>query len=96
MAMEIDERIKCLNHKNKIMICLSLGSKSLSLTEIVREIENNFNIKVYRVTIYRSLEGLRKLGIIEKEKSKENGKVKYSLKITNIQIDYLSQKFIFK
>ena len=93
--MEIDERVKCLNSKTKLMICLVLESNKISLPEIVRKIEVDFKNNSNRETIYRSIESLRSIGIVNKEYFPDERKIKYSLNIGKIEIDFLKRKILF-
>lgn len=93
--MEIDERVKCLNSKTKLMICLVLESNKMSLPEIVRKIKVDFKNNSNRETIYRSIESLRKIGIVNKEYFPDERKIKYSLNIGKIEIDFLKKKIMF-
>ena len=94
--MELNGRINCLNSKTKLMICFVLDEKQLTLPEIVEQIEAVFNKKNHRETIYRSLESLRELDIVKKDYYPDEKKIKYSLNIKKIEIDFVKRKLLFK
>lgn len=94
--MELNGRINCLNSKTKLMICFVLDEKQLTLPEIVDQMEIVFKKKNHRETIYRSVESLRELDIVKKEYSPDEKKIKYSLKIKKIEIDFIKRKLLFK
>jgi len=94
--MEIDDRITCFNTKNKIMICFVLKSHKLSITEIVAKIKTEFDIESNRETIYRSIESLKRCGIVEKKYIAEEKRVRYFLNISKVEIDFIKREISFQ
>jgi len=92
--MEMDNRIFCLNTENKIMICFILKSNKLTVPEIVYRINDEFNVKSNRETIYRAIESLKRCGIVEKEYNLNENKICYYLVFSNIEIDFIKRKIV--
>jgi len=93
--MNVDRKVNCLNSQTKILICMTLKNKTLSLRQIVENIEREIGKRQNRETIYRSLESLRQLNIVDKKYLPEDKKIKYSLNVKKIEIDFIKGSISF-
>lgn len=71
---------KALANRNRIKILSILKDKELTFDEVYSELK----VVKYKDTIYRYLEMLHKVGLVEKRYDQENKLLKYSLKTNEL------------
>jgi len=92
---KIEEIYHLIGNKLKLEICFILSNKKLSLTEITKLYEQNYGFKKYRETIFRALDSMLKSNLIEKLYDVNKKKILYSLRISNISIDFKNKSIKF-
>lgn len=75
--------------KLKIQLCFILGSGEYSLNEIHQKVKQKYGIDKNKETIYRALETLLKSNLAEKKYDGNDKVLKYSLKISKVEIDFI-------
>lgn len=95
MHQDIDHLYNLTSSKLKIQICLILGNGEYTLNEIHQKIEQEYNTKKNKETIYRALESLLKSNLVEKKYDKLDKSLKYSLKISKIEVDFTNRRLLF-
>lgn len=88
----MNANIDCLHNitssKLKIQLCFILGSGEYSLNEIHQKVKQKYGIEKNKETIYRALESLLKSNIAEKKYDANDKVLKYSLKISKVEVDF--------
>lgn len=95
MYQEINQLYNLTSSILKIQICLILGNEEYTLNEIHQKIEQEYNTKRNKETVYRALESLLKSKLVEKKYDQLDKALKYSLKINKIELDFTSRKLLF-
>ena len=92
MTNDIDNIYNLLSSKLRIMICLTLNKDELSLSEIMEYIKKSYKIKKSKEAIYRALENMVNSNLVEKKYDQNSKKLKYSLKVTKLEIDFKNKE----
>ena len=92
MTKEIDNIYNLLSSKLRIMLCLTLNKDMLSLLEIMEYIKKNYKIKKSKEAIYRALENMVNANLVEKTYDQNSKKLKYSLKVSKLEIDFQNKE----
>lgn len=91
----MNANIDCLHNltssKLKIQLCFILGSGEYSLNEIHQKVKQDYGIKKNKETIYRALESLLKSNLAEKKYDANDKVLKYSLKISKVEVDFIDK-----
>ena len=85
--MRSEDLFRVLRSPLRMEILKLTGEKSMSINDILLALnKQGFNIK-YRESVYKSVEKLVSIGLVEKSYDSDTKRIIYSLRFDNLKID---------
>ena len=91
---DFQEVIKVLSQESSREILRVLGNESKTLREVFEETQETSNSLKYRESVYKVLEKLNEVGLVEK--IREGNSVEYRRVYSDIEADFLKEELELK